>query len=211
MSRYHARRQPYVRQSQQQRLLQARQRRLWIAGGIGLSLAFVAGYFVASHFLHGQSRASQPSSTVFQQATPQKQARPVPQSAAAVKQPEVKAPQPENAENLPDFSFYTSLPREEVQVDAKPLPIKLEQPVVIVAGTFRNEARAQQERVRLARQGFELRIVSRQVNGRTLYQLRTAPLDNKLDVNLLRNRLSQAGARVLVVKTRSVKPDQSHP
>ncbi|SIN73386.1 Sporulation related domain-containing protein [Sulfurivirga caldicuralii] len=210
MSRYHARRQPYVRQSQQQRMTQARQRRLWIAGGIGLSLAFVAGYFVASHFLHGHSRASQSSPTVFQQAAAQKEAGLTSQSAAAVKQPQVEAPQPEKAEGMSEFSFYTSLPREKVQVDAKPLPIRLEQPVVIVAGTFRSQERAQKELARLARQGFKLRIVPRQVNGRTLYQLRTAPLDNKLDVNLLRNRLAQAGARVLVVKTRSAEPSQSH-
>ncbi len=211
MSRYHARQQPYVRQSQQQHLAQARQRRLWIMGGVGLSLAFVAGYFVASHFLHGQSRASQGSPTVFQQQRTVQTAEPKKQVAAAVKLPEASAPKPEKAAGVSEFSFYRTLPREKVLVEAKPLPVRLEQPVVIVAGTFGSVARAQQEQARLARLGFKLNVVSRQVKGRTLYQLRTALMDNKLDVNLLRNRLVEAGARVLVVKTRRQPEAHSQP
>lgn len=205
MNRYHARRQPYVRQSQQQRQLQARQRRLWIGGGLGLSLAFVGGYFVASHFLHGQSRASQPSPTVFQNGQAQHQSAAVKPSVA------LPPPKPEKNEGVSDFSFYKTLPREQVEVDAKPLPVKLAQPVVIVAGTFLSAARAKKELDRLVRQGFRLTIVERKVKGRSLYQLRTPPLDNKLDVNLLRNRLIQAGARVMVVKTHAPVAAQSQP
>lgn len=207
MNRYHVRSQPYVRQSQQQRRMQARQRRLWLVGGIGLSLAFVAGYFVASHFLHGQSRASQPSPTVFRNAPSHSKVT----STAAVKSPQDKGPVLKKAPGVSEFSFYNTLPREQVQVDAKPLPVKLKRPVVIVAGTFSSAARAHKEQQRLARQGFALRMVTRQVKGRTLYQLRTAPMDNKLAVNLLRNRLIKAGARVLVVQTKPSDEVQSQP
>jgi len=209
MSHYHARRQPYVRQSQQQRLAQARQRRLWLAGGAGLSLAFVAGYFVAGHFLHGQSRVSQPSPTVFQQQQAESAEESGRQVRTVANQPRGEAP--EKGDGISEFSFYHTLPHERVQVDARPLPVKLEQPVVIVAGTFMSEERARREQQRLARLGFDLKVRVRQVKGRTLYQLRTSPLDNKLDVNLLRNRLAQAGARVLVVKARPAAEAQSHP
>uniref|UniRef100_UPI0025DB0B98 SPOR domain-containing protein n=1 Tax=Sulfurivirga sp. TaxID=2614236 RepID=UPI0025DB0B98 len=108
---------------------------------------------------------------------------------------------------IDQFSFYRDLPNMTVEVDARPLPVRLEQPRRVLAGTFRRREQAEKELARLHRLGFEqLQLASFKKNGVTYYQLRTPPLDNRLKVNLLRNRLQKAGARVLVVRVpRAVK------
>lgn len=132
--------------------------------------------------------------------------QPAPASPEAVSAPQQVQLSSDKAQKVPEqrpvqFTFYETLPKMAVKVDVDPLPVRLEQPVVIVAGTFREAAAAQRELARLQQRGFEqigIRVFEN--GGHKLYQLRSHPLDNKLDVIKLKNRLQKAGARVLVVK-----------
>ncbi len=185
-----------IRKTQQVRLqrAQARRRALLKWGGVGLLLA---GVLWGMSFLPWAlfSSEKEPADT-----------------SASIQLPEHEAVQQESTSAMA-FSFYESLPKMAVKVDVEPLPVHLAQPVVLVAGTFGRMEAAQKELQRLARKGFDqLQIRVFEKAGRVLYQLRSSPLDNKLDVIRLRNQLKKAGAQVLVVKlSPAVDAQASHP
>jgi len=206
MSLYHPRPNThYVRRSQQQRQQKQSQQisgGRWLLAGIGSAALLLGGYFAAMHFLQGRASVVQDVPTVFEK---RKQAAQSP-SAESVDNPETgqsaSVSEPEPAAATPSFQFYRALPHARVEVDAQPLPVKLERPVQIVAGTFTDPSRAQKEQARLRRFGYQLQVVAVPRQGRTLYQLRTAVIHDRLEMIRLRNGLQKAGARVLVVQLR---------
>ena len=193
--------QPPLRQSQQRQLEAQRQlrRRIGLAVLVTLVLTGIGVWLSQQDF-----------SRWLPEKTEAAAAPAAPMSATstnAVRQQTAQAPERETPEEIDQFSFYRDLPSMTVEVDARPLPVRLEQPRRVLAGTFRRRELAEKELARLRRLGFErLQLASFKKNGVTYYQLRTPPLDNRLKVNLLRNRLQKAGARVLVVRVpRAVK------
>ena len=185
-----------IRKTQQVRLqrAQARRRALLKWGGMGLLLVGA---------LWGMSLL--PWTVFYSEEEPA-------DTSAPIQLPEHEAVQQESPSAMA-FSFYESLPKMAVEVDVEPLPVHLAQPVVLVAGTFGRIELAQKELQRLKQKGFyQLQIRVFEKAGRVLYQLRSSPLDNKLDVIRLRNQLKKAGAQVLVVKLPpSVEAQVSHP
>ncbi|WP_294946498.1 SPOR domain-containing protein [Sulfurivirga sp.] len=193
--------QPPLRQSQQRQLEAQRQlrRRIGLAVLVTLVLTGIGVWLSQQDF-----------SRWLPEKTEAAAAPAAPMSATstnAVRQQTAQAPERETPEEIDQFSFYRDLPSMTVEVDARPLPVRLEQPRRVLAGTFRRRELAEKELARLRRLGFErLQLASFKKNGVTYYQLRTPPLDNRLKVNLRRNRLQKAGARVLVVRVpRAVK------
>ncbi len=193
--------QPPLRQSQQRQLEAQRQlrRRIGLAVLVTLVLTGIGVWLGQQDF-----------SRWLPEKTEAAAAPAAPMSATstnAVRQQTAQVPERDTPEEIDQFSFYRDLPNMTVEVDARPLPVRLEQPRRVLAGTFRRREQAEKELARLHRLGFEqLQLASFKKNGVTYYQLRTPPLDNRLKVNLLRNRLQKAGARVLVVRVpRAVK------
>ncbi len=187
--------QPPLRQSQQRQLEAQRQLRR----RIGLAVLLTLGLTGFGVWLGQQDFSRWLPEKTETAAAPA--ARTSATSATAVRQQTAQAPERDTPEEIDQFSFYRDLPHMTVEVDARPLPVRLEQPRRVLAGTFRRREQAERELARLRRLGFDrLQLASFQKNGVTYYQLRTPPLDNRLEVNLLRNRLQKAGARVLVVR-----------
>ncbi len=208
MSVYHPRPNThYVRRSQQRRQQAQTPMGRWLAAGVGGAALLIGGYFAAMHFLQGRASVAQDVPTVFEkrhQVLESGLAHGGQQGQFAEKERVIKQL---DASPQARFQFYEALPRAEVEVEAAPLPVKLTQPVQVLAGTFTDRQRALREQARLKRQGFDLTMVPVQRKGRTLYQLRSAVIDNRLDMIRLRNGLQKAGARVLVIRV----PNQSQP
>lgn len=168
--------------------------------GLGGAALLMGGYFAAMHFLQGRASVAQEVPTVFEKRQQGAQPKPTEEAvkSEAVQAALVSKQKPMASE--PTFQFYEALPHARVEVDAQPLPVKLERPVHILAGTFTDQKRAQQEQARLKRLGYALKVVPVQRKGRTLYQLRSAVIHDRLEMIRLRNGLQKAGARVLVVR-----------
>ncbi len=202
MSVYHPRPDTtYVRRSQQQGQRTGGGRWL-LVGALGAGL-LIGGYWVAMHFLHGQASVQRQTPTVFE-ARQHKRIEEQPEKPAKRSEKPLRSDgRDARTDGEEVFQFYEALPRARLEVDAQPLPVKLAQPVRIIAGTFSSHVRAQRELQRLQQRGFSLTLVTVRKRERTLYQLRSAPLHDRLALIRLRNRLQKAGARVLVVRVQS--------
>jgi hypothetical protein len=159
------------------------------------------------HFLQGHASVAQPTPTLFE-ARQQRENAQHHSAAKAVHPSKDKAlPKPQQSRQsgsvVADFNFYQTLPKMQLEVYAQPLPVKLSQPVRILAGTFTTYERAMRERDRLKKLGFDLQLVRLQRNGRQLYQLRSTEISDRLALIRMRNRLQKAGARVLVVRLKA--------
>ncbi|HTI17043.1 MAG TPA: SPOR domain-containing protein [Trinickia sp.] len=66
-------------------------------------------------------------------------------------------------------------------------------------GSYRTAADAEQQRARLAFQGFESRVTQRAAGGSTYYRVRIGPFPKFEEMNTIRQRLSEAGIDTAVI------------
>ncbi|NDY93510.1 SPOR domain-containing protein, partial [Ideonella livida] len=78
----------------------------------------------------------------------------------------------------------------------KPAP-KPTEPVAagfyVQAGAYSSGADAEQQRARLAMQGFSSKVVEREQNGRSVYRVRLGPYGSREDAQQAQDRLKSAG------------------
>lgn len=68
------------------------------------------------------------------------------------------------------------------------------------AGAFGAEADAQSQRARLVLLGVDAQVVAAEQNGRTVYRVRTAPLEQRFQAEALQDQLKAAGVESSVVR-----------
>jgi cell division protein FtsN len=66
-------------------------------------------------------------------------------------------------------------------------------------GSYKTPADAEQQRARLAFQGFESKVTQRAAGGTTYYRVRIGPFAKFDDMNVIRQRLSEAGIDTAVI------------
>jgi cell division protein FtsN len=69
-------------------------------------------------------------------------------------------------------------------------------------GSYKTAADAEQQRARLAFQGFESKVTQRAAGGATYYRVRIGPFSKFDDMNATRQRLSEAGIDTAVIPPR---------
>jgi cell division protein FtsN len=67
-------------------------------------------------------------------------------------------------------------------------------------GAYKTAADAEQQRARLAFQGFESKVTQRDAGGVTYYRVRVGPFAKFDDMNSVRQRLSDAGVDTAVIR-----------
>lgn len=189
--------------------------KIW-AGGFLVSIVLLVGFFITQHFASQGVKSNEPvEKSIFTKAIAIKeQAVKSVQVVSAKLQPQpvvveaVKLPPDEHEHTSPQeepkYSFYDGLGKMEVIVDAEPIPVALEQPYYIQAGTFGSEKVAQKEQKRLARLGQQVQISSLTTKVRTYYRLRVGPFTDRLVMNKKRNELRQLGVDTLLIKVPKV-------
>ena len=68
------------------------------------------------------------------------------------------------------------------------------------AGAFGAESDAQSQRARLVLLGVDAQVVAAEQNGKTVYRVRTAPLDQRFQAEALQDQLKAAGVESSVVR-----------
>ncbi|WP_321325027.1 SPOR domain-containing protein [Thiomicrorhabdus sp.] len=190
--------------------------KIW-AGGFLVSIVLLIGFFVTQHFASQGVKSNQVTEkSIFSTATEIKEKavesvqgvsaklQPKPVVVEAVK---ITPDKPEQAstQEEPKYSFYDGLGQMEVVVDAEPIPVALEQPYYIQAGTFGSEEIAKKEQKRLARLGQKVEISNLKTKVRTYYRLRVGPFTDRLVMNKRRNELRQLGVDTLLIKAPKVE------
>lgn len=101
------------------------------------------------------------------------------------------------------YSFYTGLGKMKLVVDAKPLPVALEKPHYIQAGSFGSKKIAQRELARLQQNGVakDLTLAEYKGSKQVYYRLLMGPFSNRLILNKRRNELRRYGVDTLLMKT----------
>lgn len=70
----------------------------------------------------------------------------------------------------------------------------------VQAGAFAAEADAQTQRARLVLLGIEAQVVAADQNGKTVFRVRTAPLDQRFQAEALQDQLKAAGLESSLVR-----------
>ena len=70
----------------------------------------------------------------------------------------------------------------------------------VQAGAFAAEADAQTQRARLVLLGIEAQVVAADQNGKTVFRVRTAPLDQRFQAEALQDQLKAAGVASSLVR-----------
>ncbi|CAN1488228.1 Sporulation-like domain containing protein [Burkholderiaceae bacterium] len=70
----------------------------------------------------------------------------------------------------------------------------------VQAGAFAAEADAQTQRARLVLLGVEAQVVAADQNGKTVFRVRTAPLDQRFQAEALQDQLKAAGVESSLVR-----------
>jgi cell division protein FtsN len=71
---------------------------------------------------------------------------------------------------------------------------------VLQAGAFAAETDAQSQRARLVLLGVDAQVVAAEQNGKTVYRVRTEPLDQRFQAEALQDQLKAAGVESSVVR-----------
>lgn len=75
-----------------------------------------------------------------------------------------------------------------------------EERFALQAGAFAAETDAQSQRARLVLLGVDAQVVAAEQNGKTVYRVRTAPLDQRFQAEALQDQLKAAGVESSVVR-----------
>ena len=84
-------------------------------------------------------------------------------------------------------------------VESKTTPASAER-FTVQAGAFAAESDAQTQRARLVLLGVEAQVVAADQNGKTVFRVRTAPLDQRFQAEALQDQLKAAGVESSLVR-----------
>lgn len=125
-------------------------------------------------------------------------------AAAANKKAEVKA-DPE----IPQFDFYTILPRKEVVVPDHEIDTRSREErvgeakatqYILQAGSYKDFKEADRLRAKLALMGIESRIEKAKVGNVTWYRIKMGPYTRMNSVSIIRSRLRDNGIDAIVTE-----------
>ena len=88
---------------------------------------------------------------------------------------------------------------ESKTTEAPVQPAVLER-YAVQAGAFAAEADAQSQRARLVLLGVEAQVVAAEQNGKTVYRVRTAPVDQRFQAEAIQDRLKSGGLESALVR-----------
>ena len=122
-------------------------------------------------------------------------AGPSPAPAPAPAQPAPKAPAPRQS-----AAASAPAPRSPAAASAAPAQATANTGYFLQVGAYRTAQDAEQQRARLALQGFESKVSQRDSGGVTYYRVRIGPFAKFDDMNEVRQRLSDAGVDTAVIR-----------
>lgn len=85
-------------------------------------------------------------------------------------------------------------------LDAKTTAAPVVERYVVQVGAFAVEADAQSQRARVALLGIQAQVLAVNQNGKTIYRVRTEPVDEKSQAEALREQLKVAGIEASLVR-----------
>ncbi len=101
----------------------------------------------------------------------------------------------------------SSPPPEPTPRPAAPAPAPINPPNQMVPiyqvqiGAFSTSSEAEQQRARLAAQGYDAKVYEREINGRTMFRVRIGPFQTREEADQLRERLQASGASSIVTRS----------
>ena len=87
-------------------------------------------------------------------------------------------------------------PRVTEAKEARPAAV---QGFQVQAGAYSSATEAEQQRARLALQGYSARLHEREINGRMVYRVRIGPFDTRNEADKLREQLQSAGVDAILI------------
>ena len=117
--------------------------------------------------------------------------------------PPKKAPNPTSAPVTTANNAPTQPPRAGSTPNANGTPPAANDAntgYLLQVGAYKTSADAEQQRARLAFQGFESKVTQRDAGGVTYYRVRIGPFSKFEDMNTTRQRLSDAGVDTAVIR-----------
>lgn len=179
---------------------------VWMLAGIGLGLVIAIGFMMRDRFeVPGGPRPN-----------------PGAQAPGSSEEPVAQEPAPRR----PRYDFYTVLPEREVVVpDAEisaqaqaeqqaqqqpetpatpePAPPAATERFVLQAGAFRSSSDAEALRARIALSGLVARVETAQIDGDTVYRVRTGPYSSASQLESAKQQLSGNGIEAVAIRDRS--------
>lgn len=122
-------------------------------------------------------------------------------AAAPAKKPQASSAPSATVANLaPKSSSSTGTANAKPGSNAAPAPGDANTGYFLQVGAYKTAADAEQQRARLAFQGFESKVTQRDAGGVTYYRVRIGPFSKFEDMNSSRQRLSDAGVDTAVIR-----------
>ncbi|HEX7906489.1 MAG TPA: SPOR domain-containing protein [Paraburkholderia sp.] len=122
-------------------------------------------------------------------------------AAAPVKKPQASnAPAATVANVAPKGTSSTPAANAKPSSGAAPAAGDANTGYFLQVGAYKTSADAEQQRARLAFQGFESKVTQRDAGGVTYYRVRIGPFSKFEDMNSSRQRLSDAGVDTAVIR-----------
>ncbi|MEW9584067.1 SPOR domain-containing protein [Paraburkholderia sp. DGU8] len=120
---------------------------------------------------------------------------------APAKKPQVSsAPSVTAAGSAPKSTSAATVANVKPGSGATPAPGDANTGYFLQVGAYKTAADAEQQRARLAFQGFESKVTQRDAGGVTYYRVRIGPFSKFEDMNSSRQRLSDAGVDTAVIR-----------
>ena len=121
-----------------------------------------------------------------------------PQAATGDNALAARKPQPGSAPG--QQTLANNPPSKPVQPTTPPSPNDVNTGYFLQVGAYKTAADAEQQRARLAFQGFESKVTQRDAGGVTYYRVRVGPFAKFETMNSARQRLSDAGVDTAVIR-----------
>ncbi|MFL9914070.1 SPOR domain-containing protein [Paraburkholderia fungorum] len=122
-------------------------------------------------------------------------------AAVPARKPQVSsAPAATAAGSAPKNTLATAAANAKPGSGAAPPPGDANTGYFLQVGAYKTSADAEQQRARLAFQGFESKVTQRDAGGVTYYRVRIGPFSKFEDMNSSRQRLSDAGVDTAVIR-----------
>ncbi|AXE91127.1 SPOR domain-containing protein [Paraburkholderia sp. DD10] len=121
-------------------------------------------------------------------------------ATAPVKKPGESAPSATAAGSAPKSTSSATTANAKPGSGAAPAPGDANTGYFLQVGAYKTAADAEQQRARLAFQGFESKVTQRDAGGVTYYRVRIGPFSKFEDMNSSRQRLSDAGVDTAVIR-----------
>jgi cell division protein FtsN len=122
-------------------------------------------------------------------------------ATAAAKKPQgTSAPTATAAGSAPKSTSSATAANAKPGSGAAPAPGDANTGYFLQVGAYKTASDAEQQRARLAFQGFESKVTQRDAGGVTYYRVRIGPFSKFEDMNSSRQRLSDAGVDTAVIR-----------